>query len=164
VHGILVGSRVPSVTFGYLKDGEVRSIGANEVFAYHRTIVIGVPGAFTPSSTAHYIPDFIRSAVKLRASGFSQLVCVAPNDPFVLAEWAHRLDPNQTLLFLSDGNLDFTRALGLQTIDHSQFLGCRSEHYLMTVENGTIMHLRVKPNVLTFSGDHALDAKEVVLV
>jgi 2-Cys peroxiredoxin 5 len=149
---IVVGSRIPEVKLGYLKGGEVHDINAREVFQRHRAVVVGVPGAFIPVCTKQHIPDFIRSARKLHASGFTELVCIAPNDPFVLHEWALALDPGRRLRFLSDGNLDFAGALGLISTNRSLFLGWRSERYMMIVENGVITRLRVEPDVLTLSG------------
>jgi peroxiredoxin len=164
MRNILIGSRVPEVQFGQLVDGEVRCISASEVFAYHRAVVIGVPGAFTPVCTKQHIPDFIKNVDRLNASGFSQLVCIAPNDPFVLAEWARIVDPETKLLFLSDGNLDFTRALGMECSNRPLFLGCRSERYMLIVDDGTITRLRVEPNILTFSCSRAEDVADVAMV
>jgi peroxiredoxin len=88
-------------------------------------------------------------------------VCIAPNDPFVLEAWAKLVDPERRIRFLSDGNLQFTRALALDCENPNLFIGERSERYLMVVENGTIVRLRVEANILTYScsgADEALEA------
>lgn len=142
---VVLGGKIPNVNFGYLDEGQVRSISARKVFEYHRAIVLGVPGAFTPSCTQLYVPDFIRNAARLRASGFSELICIVPNDPFVVKAWADMLDPQRKLTFLSDGNLDFATALGMTSHDRQLFGGKRCERYLMTVEDGVIVRLRSEP-------------------
>ena len=154
----LSGTRVPEIRLGFLEDGEVRSVSTADIFAHGLTVVLGIPGAFTPVCTKRHLPDFISNAAKFEKIGCRQLVCIAPNDPFVLEEWARKVDPAGTIRFLSDGNLQFTRALGLDSANHELFIGTRSQRYLMIVENGTIVRLRVEPNILTYSCSGAEDA------
>lgn len=154
----LSGSRIPDVRLGYLQDGEVRTVSAVKYFAEGRTIVLGVPGAYTPVCTQRHIPDFIANVDKFDMLGFRQLVCIAPNDPFVLEAWSCDVDPAHKIRFLSDGNLEFTRALGLDSANRELLIGTRSERYLMIVDNGTIVRLRIEPNILTFSCATAEDA------
>ena len=164
MRNIINGSRVPDILFGHAENDELRTVGAREYFACGRTLVLGAPGAFTPVCTKQHIPDFVQNADKLVASGFSRLVCIAPNDPFVLDAWARQLDPGKKLKFLSDGNLDFARALQLESQNRKLFLGWRSERYLMTVDDGIITRLRVEPSILTYSCTRATDALNVEFV
>ena len=158
------GAQIPDVPLAYLgDDGDVRTISAAKCLAEGRAAVLGVPGAFTPVCTKRHIPDFIKNAAKFETLGFRQLVCIAPNDPFVLDAWARAVDPERKLRFLSDGNLEFTRSLALDAANRELFIGTRSERYLMIVEDGTIVRLRIEPNILTFScatADDALDAAD----
>lgn len=151
---------VPDVQLGFLDNGEVRSVSASDLFAHGLTVVLGIPGAFTPVCTNKHIPDFLSQADAFDMQGCRQLVCIAPNDPFVLEEWASRVDPEHRIRFLSDGNLEFTRALDLVCENPGLFIGERSERYLMVVENGTIVRLRIEPNILTYSCSRANDALE----
>lgn len=154
------GSRLPDVEFGVLDLDEVNTVRSQDVFARCRAVVIGVPGAFTPVCTRKHVPDFVAKAEKLRAAGYDKLVCVAPNDPFVIAEWVRTVDPDHRLIFLSDGNLDFARALRLQKAQRPLHLGLRSERYMLIVESLVITRIRVEPDILTFSStgaDEALD-------
>lgn len=158
---ILIGSRIPDVRLGYFEDGEIHALDAPDIFAVGRTVVMGIPGAFTPVCTRQHIPDFLRSADSLRASGFSQLLCIVPNDTFVVAEWASQVDPDNKLRFLSDGNLEFTHALGLQTTHRDLFLGTRSERYLLVVDKGVIVRIKIEPNILSYSCTRAQDVIDV---
>ena len=161
----LTGVAIPAVRLGYLQNGELFTVWANKFFAEGRTIVLGVPGAFTPVCSTQHIPDFIRSAEKFKAFGFRQLVCIAPNDPFALDAWARHVDPEGKIRFLSDGNLEFTRALGVASVNTDLFIGVRSQRYLMVVEDGTIVRLRIEPDILTYgcsTADEALSAAEAL--
>jgi len=157
----LPDTKVPDIQLGFLVNDDVRSLSASALFAHGRTVVLGVPGAFTPVCTAQHIPDFLRQADTFDMQGCRQLVCIAPNDPYVLEAWAQHVDPDRRIRFLSDGNLEFTRTLALDRLNPRLFMGERSERYLMVIENGTIVRLRIEPNILTFSctgADEALHA------
>lgn len=151
---------VPDVQLGFLDHGEVRSVSASALFAHGVTVVLGVPGAFTPVCTDKHIPDFLSQADEFDTQGCRQLICIAPNDPFVLEEWSNRVDPEHRIRFLSDGNLEFTRALDLIRKNTRLFIGERSERYLMVTQNGMIVRLCVEPDILTYSCSNADEALE----
>ncbi len=147
----ITGQPVPNVRLGFIQDDQVRFVSAPSLFAGRRAIVIGVPGAFTPVCTHQHVPDFVRNADRLRASGYDLLVCIAPNDPFVLRMWSGNLDPDGKLRFLSDGNLDWTTALGLGSTERDLCLGQRSQRYMLNIEDGILGRLRVEAGILDFS-------------
>jgi peroxiredoxin len=154
----LPDSIVPDIQLGFLDQGEVRSVSASALFAHGVTVILGVPGAFTPVCTHEHIPDFLCQADEFDMLGCRQLVCIAPNDPFVLEEWSKRVDPEHRIRFLSDGNLEFTRALDLSRSITRLFIGERSERYLMVAQNGMIVRLCVEPDILTYSCSSACEA------
>lgn len=143
-----VGRRVPNVALGELQGDEISTVHTENLFLGLRAVVIGVPGAFTPVCTKHHLPSFIESAPKLKASGFGLIACIAPNDPFTVAHWARELDPEGRVRLLSDGNLSFTRALGLSARADSLFLGERSQRYVMTLNGAVIEKLRIETDIL----------------
>ncbi len=145
------GRRVPDAPLGELYGDEIATVRTETLFLGVRAVVIGVPGAFTPMCTKQHLPDFIANAPKLRAAGFGLIACIAPNDPWTLARWAQDLDPGGAVRFLSDGNLAFTRALGLSARGDSLFLGERSQRYVMTLNGAVIEKLRVEDNILDLS-------------
>ncbi len=155
---IINGSRIPDVELGRLLGSELCAVSTRELFAHGRTIVLGIPGAFTPVCTKEHVPDFIKNAGKLKACGYTQLICIAPNDPFVLDAWARQVDPKGKIEFFSDGNLDFVSRLDLRMTNRDLFVGVRSERYLMIVHNNTIVRLRVEPNILAYTCTRAVDA------
>jgi 2-Cys peroxiredoxin 5 len=151
MHTIVNGSPIPKVQLCQVRGKVLRTFPADELFAYGRAAIVGISGAFTPICTKLHIPEFIGNAKQLTAAGFSHLVCIAPNDPFVLQAWAEQLDPESAIEFYSDGNLEFTTALGLRTNISNLFLGRRSHRYLMVVLDGVIQRLRVEKDVASYS-------------
>ena len=72
------------------------------------------------------------------------------NDPFVLAAWEEKSGGKEKVLFLSDGNAEFTKKIGMD-FDGSGFgLGTRSKRYSALVEDGVVKILNVEafPGIL----------------
>jgi len=158
---IILGARVPNVKLGYLVQGEVTAISTDELFAGGKTVVLGIPGAFTPVCTRQHVPDFVANADEIIASGYGQVLCIAPNDPFVLDAWRSQVDPQSKIRFLSDGNLDFASALGLSETQDDLFLGKRSKRYMLIISDRTIQRVRVETSILTYACTRASDVLEL---
>jgi len=158
---IIIGRRLPDAQLGYCDGEAVRSPSAQSVFGKSRAIAIGLPGAFTPVCALQHLPDFIANAANLRKSGFTQLVCITPNDPFVLAAWSKSVDPKGALRFFSDGNLDFAHELGLLHNERSLFMSHRTQRYLLVVDGGLIARVRVERAITSFTCTGAAAALEL---
>lgn len=157
-HASLPLTTIPDVRLGYLLEGNVHTISAAALFAKGRSVIMGIPGAYTPVCTRRHIPDFVERADVFKALGFNQLVCIAPNDPFVLDSWAREVDPQGKIRFISDGNLEFSRSFGLVITNLELFIGERCERYMMIVEDNEIVRFRVEQNILDYSQSSAIDA------
>lgn len=145
----LIGSPPPAVMLGEFDAGEVNAVAAREVLSGGKTLVVGVPGAFTPLCSGQHIPSLLANRAQL-LERFDKLVCIVASDPFVTDAWARSLGAAGAIRFLSDGNLEFSKALGLVSHMPSYFLGHRSERYTLVVEHGLIVHGRVEGSILDF--------------
>lgn len=114
------------------------------MFAGKRVVLFAVPGAFTPICHLKHLPRFIDSADDFKKQGVDRVVCIAVNDPFVLAAWEEKSGGKEKVLFLSDGNAEFTKKIGMD-FDGSGFgLGTRSKRYSALVEDGVVKILNVE--------------------
>ena len=86
-----------------------------------KVVIVGYPGAFTPTCAARHVPDFIRKAEALRNAGCDEILALSVNDPFVVCAFAESLEGNSRVNYIADGNGELTKALGLQ-IDRSSIL------------------------------------------
>jgi peroxiredoxin len=157
----IVGSEVPNVPFGYLDNGELKTITAGEFFSGTKAVAIGVSGAYLPVCSHQHVPDFVNTTYKLRMAGYAKLAVIVPNDPFVTAAWSKQVDPAGNLVFLSDGNLELARALGVTMTIRSIFVGERPMRYMFVANKGRIRRFSVEPDILTLSctgAAHALKA------
>lgn len=119
------------------------TIQTSEVFGPGKVVLFAVPGAFTPGCSNVHLPGFVERSAELKAKGVDRIVCVAVNDPFVLDAWGKAHGVGDEILLLSDGNAEFTRAIGL-VLDGTGFgLGQRSKRYAAIVEDGVLTSLDV---------------------
>lgn len=146
---IKVGDRLPEASFVTMTaDGPARR-SVSEVFNGRRVVLFAVPGAFTPTCHRKHMPGFVAQAAAFKARGIDTIACVAVNDIHVLTAWAEASGAEDKVLFLADGNGEFTKAIGME-LDASGFgMGLRSNRYAMLVEDRVVnaIHLEAQPGM-----------------
>jgi glutaredoxin/glutathione-dependent peroxiredoxin len=146
---INVGDRLPEASFVTMTADGPAKRSISEVFSGRRVVLFAVPGAFTPTCHLKHMPGFVRQAEAFKARGIDTIACVAVNDIHVLSAWAKASGADGKILFLADGNGDFTKAIGME-LDASGFgMGLRSKRYAMLVEDRLVnaMHLEAQPGM-----------------
>lgn len=151
------GDRLPQVSLGRLVNGAVEHVWLQQLLAGKRAVIVGVPGAFTPVCTCEHIPDLLANVGRLRAAGLDYIICVAPNDPWVMEAWAERVDPDGRLTFLSDGNLALARALGVNILNQDNLLGETSARYMLIAAGGIVHRLNVESHINDLTCTRAQD-------
>ena len=84
---IAEGDTLPEATFRALGPDGIETLSTKDVFGGKTVVLFAVPGAFTPTCHLKHLPGFIEGADAIRAKGVDDVICVAVNDPFVLAAW-----------------------------------------------------------------------------
>jgi peroxiredoxin len=129
-------------------DGELRTVTVAELTAGKKVILFAVPGAFTPTCSQKHLPGFMEKAGELKAKGVDTVACVSVNDAFVMKAWKELLGlaDGSGVLLLSDGNLELTRALGVEMdlSDKPIGLGVRSRRYALLAEDGVVKVLNLE--------------------
>jgi peroxiredoxin len=141
---IAKGDSLPEATFRFMGPDGIESLTTKDVFAGKKVVLFAVPGAFTPTCHLKHLPGFIESADKFKALGIDVVACVAVNDPFVLAAWEEKSGGKGKVLFLSDGNAEFTKKIGMDFDGSGIGLGTRSKRYAMFVEDGVVKVLNTE--------------------
>ena len=139
------GKRVPNVTFRTRTGSEWRNVSTDEIFGGKTVVVFSLPGAFTPTCSSTHVPGYNELAPAFRANGVDRIVCISVNDAFVMNEWAGNQGASD-VLFLPDGNGEFTAGMG-QLVDKGDLgFGKRSWRYSMLVRDGVVEKMFVEPN------------------
>lgn len=146
---IAVGDRLPDATFRVMGSDGIKPMTTQELFAGKKVVMFAVPGAFTPTCHMKHLPGFIEKASEFKRHGVDAVVCVSVNDPFVLSAWEENSGGKGKVLFLSDGNAEFTRKIGMDFDGSGIGLGTRSKRYAALVDDGVvkILNLEESPGV-----------------
>ena len=83
-----VGDDFPEVIFNWMDDNfEVQKAGSSELFGDKKIILIGMPGAFSPTCSMRHLPSFIKSVKEFKDLGVEEIFCVLVNDVYVAKVW-----------------------------------------------------------------------------
>ncbi|MGL5361480.1 MAG: peroxiredoxin [Bosea sp. (in: a-proteobacteria)] len=155
---IKVGDNLPQSTFRIMTEEGPQAKTTEDLFNGRKVVLFAVPGAFTPTCHKNHLPGFLAHAAEIKAKGVDAIAVTATNDVFVMNAWAKDTGAAGTIEFLSDGNADFAKAIGL-SLDGTGFgLGTRTQRYSMIVDNGVVTSLAVEdgPGKADLSGAEAL--------
>jgi peroxiredoxin len=156
---LTVGDRVPETEFFIMTPEGRKKLPSSEVFKGKKVVLFAVPGAFTGTCHKLHVPSYLLNLDQIKAKGVDTVACLAVNDADVMHAWAKQTGAEGKILFLADGNADFTRAMGLERDFSAGGMGKRSARYSMIVEDGVIKKMNVedKPGVNVSGGDTILE-------
>ena len=141
---IQVGDTLPTVGLTTMTAEGPKPVSLSELSSGKKIVLFAVPGAFTPTCSAQHLPGFLDKNKDLKEKGVDIVACVSVNDPFVMKAWGEDRNVGEDVLMLSDGNGEFTEAIGLE-MDGSGFgLGTRSQRYAMIIDDGVVSVLNVE--------------------
>ena len=139
---IEVNSNFPVQTLRLVVASELQEVDSSEYLADKKVMLVGVPGAFTPTCHVSHLPGYIEHLSSFEAKGYS-VVFVSVNDPFVMKAWSEVSNANG-IDMIADGNGELTEALEL-VMDASGFgLGKRCMRFAMAIENSVIKSIDVE--------------------
>jgi peroxiredoxin len=140
---IKVGEKLPEAAFQTMTADGIKPKTGAEIFAGRKVVLFGVPGAFTPTCSRNHLPGFIGKADEFFAKGIDTIAVTAVNDVHVMGAWA-KANPGK-IEFLSDGNGDFCKAIGLAYDGTERLMGpVRSRRYAMFVDDGVVKVLNIE--------------------
>ena len=141
---IQVGDKLPQATFRVMTADGPAPKTTDDLFKGRKVVFFAVPGAFTPTCHKNHLPGYLDKAGEIKAKGVDAILVTSTNDVFVLDAWAKATAAAGVIEFLSDGNADFAKEIGL-SMDGSGFgMGTRSRRYSMLVEDGVVKSLNVE--------------------
>jgi len=137
-----IDSNFPIQKLRLVVAGELEEVDSSEYLADKKVMLVGVPGAFTPTCHVSHLPGYIEHLSTFEAKGYS-VVFISVNDPFVMQAWSEASNADG-INMIADGNGDLTEALGL-VMDASGFgLGKRCMRFAMAIDNGLIKSIDVE--------------------
>ena len=142
---IKVGDKLPSSELFYLdQSNNVKKIDILDLCRNNKTIILGMPGAFTKTCSALHLPGFINNYDLALKKGITKIVCVSVNDPNVMRAWGEKLQIQSKIFMAADPFCEFTKLIGANVDKSAKGLGIRSERYSMYIENEIVKKLKVE--------------------
>lgn len=126
----------PNVTFYKITESGPTAIKANQLFK-NKIILVGVPGAFTPTCSEEHLPGYKKLANDFFSKDVEKIFFVSCNDPFIMKSWGDSLKISE-IDFISDGNGEFMEISGLEIDLSVAGLGKRLSRFAMLIDNGII--------------------------
>lgn len=109
----------------------------NKFLQGSKVLLVGVPGAFTPTCSEEHLPGYVRLKQSFFDKGIEKLIFISVNDPFVIKKWLDFNEAND-IEFISDYDHNFLTKSGFK-IDLSQIgLGMRLSRFAIVLNDGVI--------------------------
>jgi peroxiredoxin len=146
---IAIGQKLPNASLLTKTADGVQKMTIEQLFGGRKAVLFAVPGAFTPTCSMNHLPGYVKHAADIRAKGIDTIAVVAVNDVHVMDAWSKASGGDARIVFLADGNGEFSKSIGLD-IDLTQAgMGNRSRRYSMVLDDMVVKALNVedKPGV-----------------
>ena len=147
---IKVGEKLPSSKLFYLdQNNNVKKVDILDLCKDNKTIILGMPGAFTKTCSTLHLPGYIKNLELANKKGISKIVCIAVNDPNVMKAWGENQSTGTKIFMAGDPFLKFTKAIGAEVDKSEKGLGIRSNRYTMLVVDGKVKKVEEEKETAT---------------
>ena len=134
------GDKLPSAELFYLdQNNEVKKIDILSLCKNNKTIILGMPGAFTKTCSTLHLPGYVKNYEQALKKEVTKIICISVNDPNVMKAWGENQNTDNKIFMAGDPFLKFTKAIGSEVDKSEKGLGIRSNRYTMLVENDVVI-------------------------
>ena len=133
---------IPDVEVFQLINNEPVKIRVKKMFQEKKSILLGMPGAFTSVCSSKHLPGYLNNIDRFKYKGIELIACIAVNDPFVMNAWGKKQNVHEKILMLGDPFLTFTKSIGAEVDKSGRGLGIRSNRYTMLIEDNKILQIQ----------------------
>ena len=141
---IKVGDQIPEENLVVMteKDGP-QGFSLREYCKGKKIVLIGLPGAFTPTCHRNHLPGYLDNYDALKSKGVDEIICFSTNDIFVNSAWIQSLGAAEKVIMLSDSKAEFSKALGT---DYSDPFGTsvKTQRFSMYLVDSVIKELFIE--------------------
>ena len=133
---------IPDVEVFQLINNEPEKVRIKKMFKEKKTILLGMPGAFTSVCSSKHLPGYLNNIDRFKFKGIDLIACIAVNDPFVMNAWGKKQNVHENILMLGDPFLTFTKSIGAEVDKSGRGLGIRSNRYTMLIEDNKSLQIQ----------------------
>ena len=135
---------IPNSEVFILENGEPVKKNIENFLKNKKTVIFGLPGAYTSVCSAKHLPGYVKNSEKYKEKGIDQIICMSVNDPFVMNSWGKENNVGDKIIMMGDPFLNFTKAIGAEVDKSGRGLGIRSNRYTRLVDNRKIINIQEK--------------------
>ena len=136
--------KIPNTTWRIRKGKDWFDESASDYFSGKRSLVVSLPGAFTPIWSEMQLPGLEALYDDYKEKGIDEVYCLSVNDSFVMNAWAKEHEIEKVKM-IPDGSGEFTRDMDMIVFKPAQNFGLRSWRYAMIVNDMEIEQMIVEP-------------------
>ena len=136
---IAAGDNIPAGTLRIIGAEGPQDVEATDVLGKGTVVLIGLPGAFTPTCSNNHVPGYLENADALRARGVDAVYVLSANDHHVMTAWEKALASKGRVTMVADWNAAYASALGLAIDLTAGGLGLRSKRFSMLIRDGKVV-------------------------
>ena len=136
--------KIPNTTWRIRKGKDWFDESASDYFSGKRSLVVSLPGAFTPIWSEMQLPGLEALYDDYKEKGIDEVYCLSVNDSFVMNAWAKEHEIEKVKM-IPDGSGEFTRDMDMIVFKPAQNFGLRSWRYAMIVNDMEIEKMIVEP-------------------
>ena len=136
--------KVPNTTWKIRKGKDWFEESASDYFSGKRSLVVSLPGAFTPIWSEMQLPGLEALYDDYKEKGIDEVYCLSVNDSFVMNAWAKEHEIEKVKM-IPDGSGEFTRDMDMIVFKPAQNFGLRSWRYAMIVNDMEIEQMIIEP-------------------
>ena len=133
---------IPNSEVFILENGEPVKKNIENILKNKKSVIFGLPGAYTSVCSAKHLPGYVKSSEKYKQKGVDQIICMSVNDPFVMNAWGKENDVGDKIIMVGDPFLNFTKSIGAEVDKSGRGLGIRSNRYTMLVDNLKVIKIQ----------------------
>ena len=133
---------IPSSEVFILENGEPVKKNIENFLKNKKSIIFGLPGAYTSVCSAKHLPGYVKNSEKYKEKGIDQIICMSVNDPFVMNAWGKENNVGNKIIMMGDPFLNFTKAIGAEVDKSGRGLGIRSNRYTMLIDNLKVVKIQ----------------------
>jgi len=127
---------IPSTEEGTHFEG----VNLDQYIGDRKVILVGIPGAFTPTCTEKHLPGFVKHEREFLRKGVNEIICMSVNDPFVMMAFDDYVNADGSeITMAADPFGEVSEQLGLLT-DMGP-LGTRCKRFAAIISEGKIQKI-----------------------
>lgn len=120
---------------------------SRDIFGGKKIVLIGLPGAFTPTCSNDQLPGFEALAEEFEKKGVDEILCTSVNDAFTMYQWAQHLGIEKVKM-LPDGNGDWASSIGMFVDKKNLGFGKRSWRYVLVIDDMVIKQSFIESGIM----------------